>query len=99
MKNVHVNTVVNSTSHRPGATLDAVLTKAQVARFHAYVRWARGGQNPGVDKTSVSFPTAAQNAKFTVNGDSIVVELLPGSAYPDVAKFIDDALEFATAEE
>ena len=99
MRDVHVNRSVDSTSNRPSAILDAALSEAQVERFDAYVAWAKGAENPGVDKAAVGFSTAAINGKFSIIHDSINTELPPGSTYNDIATFIDDALAFATKDD
>lgn len=98
MRDVHVNRSENSTSNRPSAILDAELSEAQVERFNGYVAWAKGGENPGVDK-GAGFSTASINGKFSVIRDSINTVLPPGSTYKDVAAFIDDALAFATKDD
>jgi hypothetical protein len=88
---------VNSTSNKPSAILDAALSAAQIKGLEAYIAWAKGGENPGVE-AEVAFSTAAINGKFSIIGNSINMELPPGSTYKDVAGVYLDSLYSYTYE-
>lgn len=92
---MHVEKSLRADTNHPAAILPSLLNPAFRAALEDYIAWAQGsGPNPGVP-AEVSFSSLVANAKFSIRGEAVDIELPPGSEYNDIAEFMDQAANFA----
>jgi hypothetical protein len=89
---------LNHNTDHPNAQLSAMPSDGWKAAWDAYRKWAHGGEAPpGIDG-GAGFSTVVMNSTFSFAGEYINMKLPPGSTYPDIQGFIDDAINYANKQ-